>query len=73
LQEFQSLIYTNSCDIIAITKTWLSDHIYDNEVVPSDYVLFRKDRPSRGGGVLLAIKNDIPCQLVASPNNIEIV
>jgi len=29
LQEFQTLIYTNSFDIIAITKTWLSDHIYD--------------------------------------------
>jgi len=42
-------------------------------VVPSDYVLFCKDRPSCGGGVLLAIENDIPCQLVASPNNVEMV
>ena len=69
----QSIIYIYSFDIIGITETWLSNHIYDNEIIPSGYVIFHKDRASCGGGVLLAIGNDIPCQLLPSPNNIEIL
>ena len=37
------------------------------------YTIFRKDRPSRGGGVLLAVNNTIPCQLISSPSNLEVV
>ena len=32
-------------DIIAITETWLTDHIYTNEVFPTGYT----DRDGRGG------------------------
>ena len=73
LKDFQSLVYTKSFDIIGISETWLTDNIYDNEILPTGYTIFRKDRPSRGGGVLLAVNNTIPCQLISSPSNLEVV
>ena len=56
-----------------ITVTWLSDYISDCEIPPSDFVLYRKDRPSRGGWVLIAIKQSLYCSLIPSPSDIEVV
>ncbi len=44
-----------------------------NEILPYDYSIFRKDRNSRGGGVLLAIHKSIPTNLIPSPPNLEII
>jgi len=49
-------LYKVMHDIIAITETWLSNHIFTNEIFPSNYNVIRKDRDDRGGGVLLAFK-----------------
>ena len=54
-------MYSRSPDIIAVTETWLTDKILDNEILPSDYSIIRKDRHTRGGGVMLAIKNFKSC------------
>ena len=48
-------------DFIAITGTWLHNNIDDNELLPNSYNIHRKDRESRGGGVLLAVKSNISC------------
>ena len=56
-----------------MTETWLSDCIFDNEILPCNYTLFRKDRPSRGGGVLIAVNNNISCQRLNSPDDLEII
>ena len=52
--------------IIAITETWLSNHISDNHIILSDnnfnfnYVIYRRDRNHRiGGGVLFYVRDDI--------------
>ena len=55
LSKLQSFVYASDFNVLCITETWLSDHISDGEILPSDFVLYRKDRPSRGGGVLIAI------------------
>jgi hypothetical protein len=38
----------------------LNDSFTDNEILPSGYVIYRQDRNSRGGGVLIAISIVIP-------------
>lgn len=49
-------------DCIALTETWLSDKVSNNELFPDNYVIFRVDRnlsktnKSTGGGVLLAVR-----------------
>ena len=52
-----------------VTETW----IYDCEILPSDFLLYRKDRPSRGGGVLVAVNKSIYSSQLPSPPDLEIV
>ncbi|XP_055609144.1 uncharacterized protein LOC129756320 [Uranotaenia lowii] len=60
-----------SCyDIIAFTETWLNDRTLSSQIFCPDYAVFRCDRSSRnskkssGGGVLLAVKSNLPAQLI---------
>jgi hypothetical protein len=59
LERFQNLVYTEDSDIVCVNETWLrEDTGPDNlEILHSGYTIFRKDRKSRGGGVLLAVKS----------------
>ena len=43
--------------MFCITETWLSSTVLDNEILPSNFSLYRKDRESRGGGVLIAVNS----------------
>ena len=52
--------------IFAITETWLSSHIYDNEILPSNFIIC-------GGGVMLAIDQSISIKTIPSPEDIEAV
>jgi len=56
---------------MCITETWLSSDIFDNELLPNGYSICCKDRDSRGGGVLLAIKDSISSNRLPSPSDIE--
>ena len=73
MHQFQSFVYSRSPDIIAVTETWLSDNILDNEILPNSYSIVRKDRQSRGGGVMLAIKNSKSYEVMPSPPNLELI
>ena len=76
LSTFQSYVYSSDLDVICLTETWLSESVFDQEILPSNYNIYRKDRPSRGGGVLIATKNTIPASVVTthlSNNSLEIL
>ena len=66
-------MYSSNFCIICLTETWLSDYVCDGEILPTDYVLYRKDRPSRGGGVLIAVRDLLFCSSIPSPPSLEIV
>ena len=74
-QHFHTLnIFIHSyINIFGVTETWLSHHIYDNEILPFGYTIYRKDRDSRGGGVLLAVNKKFSSSLVPSPPDIEVI
>lgn len=42
----------NNPHIITLSETWLHSEISYDEIKLDNYVLFRKDRGSRGGGLL---------------------
>ena len=69
----QSFVYSSSFDVICITETWLSDFIYDKEILPYKFTFYRRDRGSRGGGVLIAVNDNLPSILIPSPPNLEVV
>ena len=71
LNSFQSYILSRDFDLIAITETWLTNSILNGEILPSDYVVYRRDRTSRGGGVLLAVKNNLSSKQLSLSDDIE--
>ena len=48
--------------IIALTETWLDPNSSSSILGLSDYLIFRKDRISKGGGVLIGVKSTISCR-----------
>jgi hypothetical protein len=50
---------TYDYDLIILTETWLHKNISSAEFFDASYTVFRRDRDiKRGGGVLIALKNE---------------
>ena len=60
-------------NIYCVAETWLSDFIFYHEILPCGYSLYRKDRNSRGGGVLIAVSDLISSSLIPSPPDLEVI
>ena len=71
LSNFQSFAYPFK--IYCITETWLSVFMYDHEIIPSKFNIYRKDRKSCGGGVLIAINESLQSSIISSPENLELI
>jgi len=57
----------NEYDAVALTETWITDGVYDSELFPERFSIFRCRNRSdnlRGGGVLLAVKSKYSCSLI---------
>jgi len=79
--RIENILECTKPDIVIATETWLDPSITDNQIFPSNYRLWRKDRQnSSGGGVLLAIKDtyissDVPelqtdCEIIWAKINL---
>ena len=66
-------MYSTSHNIYCITETWLSNPVFDCEILPCEYTVYHKDRGSRGGGVLIAVHESVPSVLISSPEELEII
>ena len=65
-QDLRAVVFAEQFDILAITETWFDSSVLDHKVLPSSYAIYRRDRQDRrGGGVFLAVHNDL---LVRSPD-----
>ena len=73
LHNFSSFAYTSNYQIIAVTETWLTSSIYNKEILPSNFAIYRNDRGTRGGGVLLAVNLSIPSKIVSCPDDIKAI
>lgn len=51
----------------------MSGQIQDNKLFQVGYTIFRKDRRSRGGGVLIAVKSSIAATQLQSPESLEVI
>ena len=59
--------------MVAITETWLTSNVFNNEILPNQYIIYHNDRRSRGGGVLIAVRTHIISKLLPSPTNLEML
>lgn len=63
----------NQPDIITVTETWLHKEILDREIVPPNYVIVRKDRVHRGGGVAIVLRQGISFSVMPDVLDVEAV
>ena len=54
------MVFSKLFSMMCVAEIWL---IWDREILPHGCRIFRKDRRSRGGGVLLAVTEHIPSTL----------
>lgn len=59
----------NKPQVITLSETWLNSSIADNEIKLEDYVLYRKDRGSRGGGLLIYVSSNLNSELALPAEN----
>jgi hypothetical protein len=59
LVNLKTEIHNNKFDIACYTETWLNNTVADSELETTGYHVFRRDRPTRGGGLLMYIKDDL--------------
>jgi len=59
MDELRAKVADSQYDIIGITESWCSSDITDAELSLSGYQMFRSDRMTRGGGVLLYVSEAI--------------
>ena len=73
LRFFQNFIYASNFKIIGLSETWLYNAVLDSEILPHGYTIYRTDRGSRGGGVMIAVGHEFPSEQIPSPPNLEVV
>ena len=61
LDEIKLTLSKQDIDILCLCETFLNDTFSENELNIDNYKLFRKDRHTLGGGLLIYIRDDIPC------------
>ena len=71
--ELSNIISECDNDIILGTETWLDESIQNSELLLSDYDNFRRDRPTRGGGVLVAIKKSLLSEHISTSETSETI
>lgn len=55
----EAVILGHDPHVLVVTETWLHDEVDDNDVFPTDYQVFRRDRSTRGGGIAVLVKHNI--------------
>ena len=70
---FSAAIEDLSLDVVGLSETWLSSDISDTSFHIENYVLKRRDRSGRGGGVAFYVKNTIKFKVIddiTGPNDV---
>lgn len=71
--QFEAILLANQPDIVTVTETWLHKEILDQEIVPPNYVIVRKDREHRGGGVAIVLRQGISFTVMPDVPEVEAV
>ena len=72
--ELSHLAVESKADIIIGTESWLTPGDHKNsELMLDEYDIYRRDRPSRGGGVLIAIKKTLCSEQISSSKDSETI
>lgn len=60
--DFETFLHETHCSVFALTETWLNESIPNSLVNIDDYQIFRRDRGSLGGGLLIYVHKNIKAE-----------
>ena len=63
--------HSTDADVFVLSETWLSKSVSDKVINISGYNVFRSDRPNRGGGVAIYIKNQYQVNVLLSKSIVK--
>ena len=69
----QATVQNFDPDVICITETWLNPQLNNANLGLSNFCIFRRDRPTREGGILIAIKANLNPVLIESNHMHEVL
>jgi len=69
--KFTTLLAVQNPDVFVAVETWLCNEINDASLFPPGYSIFRNDRNSHGGGVLIGIRDNLTSSLIFSDSIFE--
>ena len=61
LDEIKIILANQNIDILCLSETFLNNTFSNNELLIDNYKMFRKDRSTMGGGLVIYTRDDIPC------------
>ena len=73
IPRWTCFVYSSSYSPCCCYRNMLSPSILNNELLPSSYNIFHKDKTSRGGGVLLAVHQPFSSYLLFTSLNLEVL
>ena len=59
IDQFHAMVDSVKPDIIVGTESWLRPDTMNSEIFPSNYIVYRRDRDTSGGGVFIAVIDEI--------------
>ena len=62
--ELQHILHRHFVDILGIAETKIDDSFFDGQFQVDNYKLYRQDRNSRGGGIMMYINDNTPHRLL---------
>lgn len=71
--KFWTMVEIYDADVVIAVETWLDESIKDGEVGHDGYNIFRRDRNNRGGGILVACKEEMKGRLIWSDEDSELM
>ena len=71
--EIEDLLCSQELDVLLGTESHLDDNIFNSEIFPSNFSVYRKDRNKYGGGVFVAIRENLPSYQIHTDSSLEII
>ena len=73
--EGLKLLIQDKIDVLMLSETKLDDTYMSNQFQIEGFsILFRADRNAHGGGLLIYVRDEIPCKILTNqdlPSNVE--
>ena len=67
------MLYSSPFRVLAVTETWLFSSVLEGEIFHSRFAIFHCNRPTRGGGVLVAVRHSLFGYKLSTPSHLKTV